>query len=123
MVTGAVRMLLRLEGAVVLLFAAGVYLQRGGSAVLLVPLILLVDLSMVGYLSGPRLGAMTYNALHGWAAGFAVLAIGTLGGSDWLVLAGAVLVAHVGMDRLFGYGLKYPGSFAETHLGWIGRRR
>ena len=25
---------------------------------------------------------------------------------EWLTIAGIVLVAHVGMDRLFGYGLK-----------------
>ncbi|HET8568702.1 MAG TPA: DUF4260 family protein [Candidatus Limnocylindria bacterium] len=27
------------------------------------------------------------------------------------------------MDRLFGYGLKYPTSFSDTHLGRIGRTR
>jgi hypothetical protein len=24
------------------------------------------------------------------------------------------------MDRIFGYGLKYPDAFQHTHLGWIG---
>ena len=38
-----------------------------------------------------------------------------------MVLAGAILVAHAGMDRLAGYGLKYPTAFGDTHLGWIGR--
>ncbi len=38
-----------------------------------------------------------------------------------LVLAGAVLVGHVGMDRLAGYGLKYPTAFRDTHLGRIGK--
>ena len=39
-----------------------------------------------------------------------------------LTMAGAVLVAHTGGDRLLGYGLKYPTSFQDTHLGRIGRR-
>jgi hypothetical protein len=29
---------------------------------------------------------------------------------------------HVAVDRALGYGLKYPDSFAHTHLGWIGRQ-
>jgi hypothetical protein len=36
--------------------------------------------------------------------------------------AGAALLAHIGGDRLLGYGLKYPTSFQDTHLGRIGRR-
>jgi hypothetical protein len=39
-----------------------------------------------------------------------------------LGLAGAVLIAHTGGDRILGYGLKYPTSFQDTHLGRIGRR-
>jgi hypothetical protein len=27
------------------------------------------------------------------------------------------------MDRLAGYGLKFPTSFHDTHLGRIGRRQ
>ena len=77
-----------------------------GNPWLLVPLVLAVDVSMVGYLANPRVGAVTYNALHSWLPGL-----------------GAILVAHVGMDRLLGYGLKYPTSFADTHLGRIGRSR
>jgi hypothetical protein len=39
-----------------------------------------------------------------------------------LTLAGVILVAHTGIDRILGYGLKYPTSFQDTHLGRIGRR-
>lgn len=121
MVTGTVRTLLRLEGAAILALAVGVYLGYGGNVWLLIPLILAVDVSMVGYLSSPRVGAITYNALHSWVPGFAVLGVGLLAASDRAMIAGAVLVAHVGMDRMLGYGLKYPTSFADTHLGRIGR--
>ena len=123
MVTGAVRTLLRLEGVAILVFAVGLYLRSGGSAWLLIPLVLAVDVSMAGYLVSPRLGAVTYNLLHSWAPGFAVLAFGVVAGTDVVVSGGAVLVAHVGMDRMAGYGLKYPTAFADTHLGRIGRSR
>ena len=33
-----------------------------------------------------------------------------------------IWAAHIGFDRALGYGLKYPTSFGETHLGRIGRR-
>ncbi|HTE67028.1 MAG TPA: DUF4260 family protein, partial [Candidatus Binatia bacterium] len=39
----------------------------------------------------------------------------------WVALAGAIVFAHVGMDRTLGYGLKLPTDFRDTHLGRIGR--
>ncbi|MEZ0241535.1 MAG: DUF4260 domain-containing protein [Chloroflexota bacterium] len=115
--------LLRLEG--VAAFGAGValYLANGGLWLALIPLLLVPDVSMVGYLRDPKLGALLYNVAHNWALGLAVLGLGFLSGQTWLVIAGAVLVAHVGMDRVFGYGLKLPTSFQETHLGRIGKAR
>ena len=113
--------LLRLEGAAA--FAAGValFLSHGGPWLALIPLLLVPDISMVGYLRDPRLGAFLYNLVHNWALGLAVLGLGLVTGQGWLVLAGAVLIGHVGMDRAFGYGLKLPTLFQETHLGRIGK--
>ncbi len=76
---------------------------------------------MVGYLSGPRLGAITYNAAHNLVTGLVVLAIGWIAAIAAVALFGAVLIAHVGMDRALGYGLKLPTDFRDTHLGRIGR--
>lgn len=123
--TGAVRgaplAWLRVEGLAVLAVAVGAYVQVGGSLLWLVPLLLLVDVSMAGYLLGPRAGASIYNLAHNWAIGVLVLAVGVWIGSTPLVLGGTIFVGHVGMDRLAGYGLKYPTAFGDTHLGWIGR--
>ena len=120
-ITGAPRLWLRVEGLAALAAGAALYLSQGGNALLLVPLLLVVDASMLGYLVSPRAGAMTYNLAHNWALGLVVLGAGALLPSAPLVLAGAVLAGHVGMDRFAGYGLKYPTAFADTHLGWIGR--
>lgn len=122
MVTGAVRALLRLEGGVALVLAVAIYFAQGGSPWLLVPLILAVDVSMVGYLANARLGAITYNALHSWVPSLVVLGLGLWIADATLTIAGTILAAHVGMDRLFGYGLKYPTAFADTHLGRIGKK-
>lgn len=37
---------------------------------------------------------------------------------DGLVLSLCLIwLAHIGMDRMLGYGLKYPTDFKDTHLG------
>ena len=124
--TGAVvewpRIWLRLEGLAA--FVAGVagYRWAGGDLLWLVPALLLVDVSMVGYLVGPHPGAITYNVAHNWFTALVVLGLGLIAALPALQLAGCVLVAHVGIDRLAGYGLKYAPGFGDTHLGWIGRR-
>jgi hypothetical protein len=114
---------LRLEG--IAAFAAGlaIFGLAGGPWPLAIPLLLVPDVSMIGYLRGPRLGALTYNLVHNWAIGLAVLGLGAWSGNGAVILAGAILVAHVGMDRAMGYGLKLPTSFQETHLGRIGKAR
>jgi len=123
MTDGAVRTWLRVEGLAA--FAAGLalFVATGGNWLLIVPLILLPDISAAGYLAGPRVGAFTYNALHTWLPGIMTLGIGVWLGSSPVVMAAAILIAHVGMDRAVGYGLKLPTSFQDTHLGRIGRAK
>ncbi len=120
-VTGMPRIWLRLEGVAILGAGVGLYLHLGGDLLWLVPLLIAVDLSMAGYLVGPQPGALVYNLAHNWAAGVVVLSLASWLGSVALGLAGAILVAHTGMDRAAGYGLKYPTAFADTHLGRLGR--
>lgn len=112
---------LRLEGAAAAAAGLVVFASTGGNWLLLVPLLILPDLSIAGYAMGPRVGAITYNLVHNWAAGLAVLAAGAALAAPALVGVGAVLIAHVGFDRLAGYGLKYPTRFRDTHLGVIGK--
>jgi hypothetical protein len=113
-----------LRAEAVALFLAGVvgYLALGGDGWWLLPLLLVPDVSMVGYVSGPRLGAITYNGVHNLAVALAALGLGWVLAIAPLALVGAILVAHVGMDRALGYGLKLPTDFRDTHLGRIGRR-
>ncbi len=75
---------------------------------------------MIGFLLGQRLGAIIYNLVHNLATALIVLGIGWFAAIAPLALGGAILVAHVGMDRSLGYGLKLPTGFKHTHLGHIG---
>lgn len=83
-------------------------------------LLLTPDLGALGYLAGPRLGAITYNLLHHKGVAIALLLLGLGTQSIPLQLAGIVLFAHSSADRFFGFGLKYSDSFHNTHLGPIG---
>ena len=114
---------LRIEGLAAFVAGLAIFGAAGGPWLLALPLLLVPDLSMVGYLGGPRLGAFTYNLFHTWAIGLVVLGLGAWSGMGAVVLAGAILIAHVGMDRAAGYGLKLPTSFHDTHLGRIGKDR
>lgn len=112
---------LQIEGAGA--FIAGVvgYVSLGGDLIWFLPALLLPDLSAIGYLRGPRVGAFVYNFVHNWAFGLAVLGAGLYFGYPAIVIAGTVLVAHVGMDRLAGYGVKLTSGFKDTHLGRMGK--
>ena len=117
----AVDLILRLEALALFVGGVLVFIQLNGQPLWLLPLLLAPDLSMIGYLGGPRLGALTYNLLHNLAVAIAAVGIGWFAAVAPLALAGAILVAHVGMDRALGFGLKLPTDFRDTHLGRIGR--
>lgn len=84
-------------------------------------LILLPDIGMLGYLAGPKIGAMCYNVFHHKAIAVVLMLTGWMLLAPWATLAGIILFGHASMDRMLGFGLKYPDSFHHTHLGWIGR--
>ena len=78
------------------------------------------DLSMLGYLVNTQVGAATYNFIHFKALGIGIFIVGVFLASQPLQLAGLILFGHSSMDRVLGYGLKYPDAFKHTHLGTIG---
>jgi hypothetical protein len=84
------------------------------------PVLLFVpDLSILGYLGGPKIGAVVYNFVHHRGLALAYYVSGALLGIPVLSLAGAIVLAHSSLDRALGYGLKLPDSFQGTHLGSI----
>ena len=108
--------LLRLEGALVLVAAVGAYAATDLSWWLFAGLLLVPDVAMLGYGAGPRVGAAVYNAGHTYA-GPLLLGAAAVGLGD-ILLGGMALIwaAHIGMDRALGYGLKHPTGFHDTHL-------
>ena len=110
------RRLLHLEGFA--LFAAGLalYIDADFSIVALVLLFLVPDLSALGYLVNKRVGALAYNSVHTEALPLALGAVGLIADADVAVQVALIWLAHIGLDRMLGYGLKYPSDFGDTHL-------
>ena len=79
------------------------------------------DLSFAAYLSGPRFGALVYNAAHSYLAPVAMMTGSFATASPLLLSIAMIWLAHIGFDRALGYGLKYAEGFGFTHLGRIGK--
>lgn len=110
------RVLLHLEGAVVLATAAFVYFALGLTWWVFLLFLLAPDLSAFGYLFGSRAGSITYNLAHTIAWPLVIGAAGWGLGWAWAAPVALIWLAHIGLDRMIGYGLKYPEAFKLTHL-------
>lgn len=99
-----------------LVLALLVYRELGASWLLFVLLFFLPDLSLLAYFAGARWGALLYNTVHTYTLPAVVWAAGFIGESRLMMAAGLIWAAHIGIDRLFGFGLKYPEGRRPTHL-------
>lgn len=120
---GGTRSLLRLEALALLGISAGLFQRVSGDWILFAELFLLPDLSMVFYIAGPRAGAVAYNAAHSTLGPLALAALSLVTDRHPALALALIWLAHIGFDRMLGYGLKLAGSFSETHLGRIGRKQ
>ena len=115
--TGGVRGWLRAEGLAALAGAGLLYAGTGRGWGFFALLFLAPDLSFAAYAAGPRIGAAAYNALHSYVGPVALALLARRAGHTALLPLAYVWAAHIGFDRLLGYGLKYPSAFGDTHLG------
>ncbi len=109
---------LRLEGAILMLGSAVAYFALGGHWLLFALLLLTPDVAMLGYLFSKRSGAHVYNLFHSYPLPAALLAFGFFAGQPLMGSVALIWFAHIGLDRMIGYGLKYSSGFKDTHLGW-----
>jgi hypothetical protein len=120
-VTGGLRTMLRLEGLTLCAGMTLLYAVWGGSWWIYAVVFLAPDISFVAYLSGPKFGAMIYNAAHSYMAPMALMIAGFALEAPLLLSIAMIWLAHIGFDRTLGYGLKYSAGFGFTHLGRIGK--
>jgi len=110
------RPLLHFEGATVLALSIWSYHGSHGNWFLFALLFLAPDLSMVGYAVNARAGSITYNAIHTYVGPLLLGGYALVTSHTTMFQVALIWIAHIGFDRLLGYGLKYPTQFTDTHL-------
>ncbi len=111
------RLLLRAEAAAIFGSTLWAYSRSGQSWWTFAALLLVPDLGMAGYAANTRAGAALYNAFHTETPPILLLCAAWARNVKPLLGLALCWLAHIGMDRMLGYGLKYETAFGHTHLG------
>jgi hypothetical protein len=109
-------LLLRVEGLVLFGCAIALYVREDYSLLLLAVLFLAPDLSFVGLAAGQRAGAVAYDTAHTYVGPILLASLSLIAEWSTGVQLGLIWLAHIGIDRALGYGLRYPDAFRDTHL-------
>jgi hypothetical protein len=119
--TGSVRAILRYEALAVLLGSLFAFHSAHGRWLIFAVLFFAPDLSFAGYAISRSVGTVAYNTVHSYILPVSLL----LWGYFHPAVLPYVLIwtAHIGFDRVLGYGLKYKTGFEHTHLGTMGKAK
>jgi hypothetical protein len=113
------KLLLHLEGLAVFGASIALYAYAGYGWLAFALLLLTPDLAMLGYLLNKRAGSIAYNLFHSYSLPLGLALVSLLSGSALGLQLGLIWLAHIGMDRSVGYGLKYASDFKDTHLSRV----
>ena len=110
------RWILHFEGGAVLAAALYFYAHNHFHWWLFAALLLAPDLVMLGYFAGVRFGSASYNFIHAEVGPIVLLLLAWILPAPKVLPYALIWLAHLGMDRMLGFGLKYPTQFRDTHL-------
>lgn len=113
------RVILHIEGLAVLVLSLYFYSSLHFSWLLFFVLLFVPDFSMFSYFINQKVDAFIYNIFHTYSLPIAIILSGKLLSQSMILAIGLIWLAHIGMDRMLGYGLKYPTNFKETHFSRI----
>ncbi len=119
-VSGMPLRFLRWEGLVLLAAALAGYFAGLNEPWWLVPVLLFVpDVFIAGYAKSSLMGAVLYNVGQSYMAPAVLGLLASVADEPRWQGVALIWFAHIGMDRVLGYGLKYETDFKDTHLGRI----
>ncbi|MCL4255515.1 MAG: DUF4260 family protein [Anaerolineae bacterium] len=110
------KLLLHAEGGAIFITACILYARIGANGWIFALLFFSFDIFMLGYLRNPQLGSLIYNIGHTEIVPLALILLASLLTIEPLTAFALIWLAHIGLDRLLGYGLKYPTHFKDSHL-------
>jgi Domain of unknown function (DUF4260) len=118
-----VAILLKLEALGVVAASLAFFAYLGVSWWWFAVLILVPDLSAIGYMGGSRLGSWFYDLAHTYVGPAILGVIGYLVHEPMTMAIATVWFSHIGVDQLIGYGLKFANDPKDTHLSRVGASR
>lgn len=112
----AINRIVRIENGVAFLISFYIYMYLDFPIWMFFVFLLAPDITAMGYIFNKNIGSQIYNVGHNLILPL-LLALSYLYFSlDYLLITAIIWSAHIYMDRLFGYGLKYKDSFNKTHI-------
>lgn len=111
----SIKYILRIEAVFVFLASIMIYAKLGFSWWTFGLLFLTFDISMIGYMLSPKIGAYLYNAVHTYIAPFLLIGAWYFSQNNTALCVALIWFSHIAMDRAIGYGLKLQ-EFKSTHL-------
>lgn len=111
-----IKLLIRVEYSIAFLLLLFIYWKLDFSLWLFFILLLVPDLTMVGYVMNKKIGSLIYNFGHTFIIPFLLLIVSFSISNEFVVMLALIWIAHILMDRCFGFGLKYEDTFKNTHL-------
>lgn len=108
--------LLNIEGLAVFLMSGYVFAQLGFSWWWFIGLLLVPDVAAIGYLMNTSMGSRMYNIVHTYSLPLVLAIFAYISNWQFGLMLAVIWCAHIGMDRVAGYGLKYASAFKDTHL-------
>jgi hypothetical protein len=111
----------RVEAVFLFIVSTYIYFDLGLSLIVYMLALFVFDISMIGYAKDAKWGAYLYNLGHSLILPLAVVLIAWITNNTVLAAIGLIWIAHIGLDRSLGYGLKLTTGFKKTHLGDIGK--
>lgn len=108
--------IIRIESALFFLISLYLFSLREQSWLIFLLLLFTPDISLIGYLKNKKIGSIVYNLVHNYILAIVLVILGNVTPNDWMITLGIILFAHVSLDRMLGFGLKYPSDFKNTHI-------
>ena len=111
-----IRSLIQFEYACAFFLTLFFYWYSDFSLLLFFLLLLVPDITMIGYAMNTKIGANIYNVGHSFLLPLVLLVVSFIIVNSIIMMISLIWLAHIFMDRALGYGLKYTDSFKQTHI-------
>ena len=113
------RLLLHLEGLVILVGSLILYAHLDFKWSIFLLLLFVPDIPLLFYGIDKRFASIAYNLVHSIIFPLVLMLLSYFNQQQLGLQISLIWLAHIGMDHTFGYGFKYLGQMKENHFSRI----